>query len=88
MSRVPLISTAKHRFEGRTLMPNDAFTAELRDAEDLIAMNFARRAPTAAVAGTYATIALTAEKIPAAATPAPAVKPKRRYRRRDLKAER
>lgn len=72
--RVPLISQARHTFEGRQLKSGDPFTALPGDADDLLALNMATRAP----AGDYPTTALAAET-----TAAPA---KRRYKRRDLRA--
>lgn len=44
--RIPMVSIAKHRYEGRTLLANDHFEAKNeRDAEDLEVLNFARRIP-------------------------------------------
>lgn len=72
--RVPLISQARHTFEGRQLKAGDPFTALPGDADDLLALHMATRAP----AGDYQTSALTAEK--------PAAPAKGRYKRRDLRA--
>lgn len=75
--RVPLISTARQRFEGKQLMSGTPFTASPDDAADLFALHLA----TPAAPQTYADATLTAEPIPA-----PVVRTKRHYRRRDMKA--
>lgn len=43
--KVRLISAARHVYGGRSIAPNEIFEATEQDAEDLIAINFARRAP-------------------------------------------
>ncbi|MBE0615155.1 MAG: hypothetical protein IH604_15895 [Burkholderiales bacterium] len=41
---VRLVSTARHKYEGRMLYMGNPFSATRQDAEDLIALNFARPA--------------------------------------------
>lgn len=81
-----LISTARHKYEGRWLKPGDVFMATAGDADDMLAMGFATRVKVPAIERPQMhTADMTAE------TTAPtegAAKPKRTYNRRDLVAER
>jgi hypothetical protein len=43
--KVRLKSAARHLYAGRLIMPNEEFDAELQDAQDLVALNFARVVP-------------------------------------------
>lgn len=101
MSKIPMISNAKHTYDGKTLMPNEPFEAlNEDDADELKCIGFATRAkaPTAAAvarpAATYQTRVLVADKPvvtqvqkPARAEPKAQSKPKR-LRTRDMGSSR
>ncbi len=75
-----LVSTAKHKYQGRWLKPGDPFLATATDADDLLALKFATRAPAK-----IHTADMTAESDAALAEPQ---RTKRAYHRRDMVAER
>lgn len=68
---VPLISEARHRYDGTWLKRGDPFMASAQDAEDLITLRFATKAQDTAL---YATRVMEAD------TP----RTKRAYHRRDV----
>ena len=70
--KVRLVSAARHVYAGRLVRPNEEFDAEPQDAADLIALNFAR-------AVTVVMTTLDADALVS--------RPRRTYRRRDMKAE-
>jgi hypothetical protein len=71
--KVRLVSAARHKYAGRFLRVGDEFDAEsLQDAEDLVALNFARVVPVVMTTPEAAAVVTT---------------PRRSYRRRDMKAE-
>lgn len=87
MSKVEMISTGWHRYNGVNLKDGDPFVADSEtDADELKVLGFAMRKP-AAKGGTYETRVMTAE--PPAAGPVGAAEPraKRQYRKRDLTAK-
>lgn len=75
MTRVRLIAALDQKFEGRRLLSGEPFDAGEKDAADLVAMRFAKRAPAS-------NKALAAENHEAKE---PRVK--RAYKRRDMTAE-
>ena len=61
--KIRLISAAFHNYGGRSIVPNEAFEVDNeQDAEDLIALNFARRDTTLHVKRTYKRRDLKAEE--------------------------
>ena len=70
--KVRLVSAARHKYGGRFLRTGDEFDADPQDAEDLVALNFARVVPVVMTTPEAAAIVTT---------------PRRSYRRRDMKAE-
>lgn len=100
MSKIPMVSHARHLYNGRQLASGDSFSADSEDdAKELEIIGFAKRKPQV-----YATRVMTADTSAApvasasagASAPAadvadpnkadPAVKPRRPYMRRDMGA--
>ena len=89
--KVRLVATARLIVDGRRLVNGDAFEALERDAADLCALGFARRArPPVVVPPVVAKPAVVAKVVTAQADAAGQDEPKAagrgRYARRDLRA--
>ena len=82
--KVTLVATARQQHGGRWLSTGDLFEASPAEAEDLIALNFARRAAPPQVALLDSKV-LESESSSSVTTPVDRVR--RTYRRRDMKAE-
>lgn len=72
--QVRLKSAARHIYAGRLIHTGDEFLADVNDARDLIALNFAREVLPPMSAENSAPLVV-------------ATRPRRAYRRRDMKAE-
>lgn len=79
--QVRLVATARLMVDGRRLLTGDAFETTEREAADLCALGFARRARAPVAPGALSTRAVVAgEEAPPKATT------RGRYARRDLRA--
>lgn len=89
MSKISMVSHAKHSYNGKLVMPNQRFSVDTeQDAAELEALRFADRIPEGQEPGRVATRDLKAEDKADKSDKPDEQGSRRNYTRRDMQAER